>query len=155
MAPDSTTPREPTRRTFLGWGALWAGLAACGAMGMAVVGKFLLPTAGERRVRRMYVGLAKDLAAGESRPFLAPDGARYLLTNDAGTIAAFNATCPHLGCKVHWEAENTRFFCPCHGGAFDTTGAPIAGPPLDEDTPLRELPLEVTDGVIYALVPLV
>jgi Rieske Fe-S protein len=155
MAPDNTPTKDPTRRTFLGWGALWTGLAACGAMGLTVVGKFLLPRSGERRVRRMYVGLAKDLTSGESRPFLAPDGARYLLTNADGAIAAFNATCPHLGCKVHWESENTRFFCPCHGGAFDTTGTPIAGPPVDENTPLRELPLEVTNGVIYALVPLV
>ena len=102
----------------------------------------------------MYVGLAAELPEGESRPFLAPDGSRYLLTNSAGTIAAFNSTCPHLGCKVHWEGGNSRFFCPCHGGAFDVTGAPIAGPPKDEKLPLRELPLEVTNGVVYALVPL-
>jgi Rieske Fe-S protein len=40
-----------------------------------------------------------------------------------------SSICPHLGCPINWHAEESRFFCPCHGGVFDATGKRVSGPP--------------------------
>jgi menaquinol-cytochrome c reductase iron-sulfur subunit len=40
----------------------------------------------------------------------------------------FTATCPHLGCKVNWVAEQNQYFCPCHNSFFEKEGARVSGP---------------------------
>ena len=45
------------------------------------------------------------------------------------SVHALSATCTHLGCQVRWDAESTRFRCPCHGGVFDADGNVVEGPP--------------------------
>ncbi len=42
---------------------------------------------------------------------------------------ALSATCTHLGCRVAWDAAQSQYKCPCHGGIFDRTGAVVSGPP--------------------------
>jgi Rieske Fe-S protein len=64
-------------------------------------------------------------------------------------FVALSSICPHLGCRVHWEAHNERFFCPCHNGAFDSSGKAIAGPPKTANQTLPEYPLKVVDGSLY------
>ncbi len=45
-----------------------------------------------------------------------------------GTFAAFDATCPHQGCKVN-EVTDGSISCPCHGSKFAVAdGAPTSGP---------------------------
>jgi Rieske Fe-S protein len=45
-----------------------------------------------------------------------------------GTFAAFDATCPHAGCKVN-EVVDGSISCPCHGSKFNVAdGAPTTGP---------------------------
>jgi len=39
-----------------------------------------------------------------------------------------NPTCPHAGCKVDWQKDNSKFVCPCHGSEFDPSGKVISGP---------------------------
>lgn len=53
-----------------------------------------------------------------------PIGSIWLRRRADGTIAAFNSTCPHLGCSVDYRAGNNDFYCPCHTSAFDLDGAP-------------------------------
>jgi Rieske Fe-S protein len=55
-----------------------------------------------------------------------------------GEVVALSNTCPHLGCKVHWEIRNQRFFCPCHQGVFDSDGVATAGPPAAEGKNLKK-----------------
>jgi Rieske Fe-S protein len=64
-------------------------------------------------------------------------------------FVALSSICPHLGCRVHWESHNERFFCPCHNGAFDSSGKAIAGPPKTANQTLPEYPLKVVDGSLY------
>jgi len=41
----------------------------------------------------------------------------------------FSPICTHLGCRYEWNADATRFICPCHGSQFDGTyGTKLAGP---------------------------
>jgi Rieske Fe-S protein len=67
----------------------------------------------------------------------------------ASGFVALSSICPHLGCRVHWESHNERFFCPCHNGAFDSSGKAIAGPPKTANQTLPEYPLKVVDGSLY------
>ena len=45
------------------------------------------------------------------------------------------AICTHLGCIPSWQPEKIPgleqpgFYCPCHGGKFDTLGRRLDGPP--------------------------
>src|SRR5574337_45574 len=58
----------------------------------------------------------------------------WIVRKADGSVAAFSASCPHLGCGFRWIAERNRFECPCHGSIFDINGKVLAGPaprPLD------------------------
>ncbi|CAI5986568.1 unnamed protein product [Closterium sp. NIES-65] len=46
------------------------------------------------------------------------------------------ATCPHMGCSVHWNPNDTTFDCPCHGSQFDHRGRCINGPAKADLAPL-------------------
>jgi len=53
----------------------------------------------------------------------------FLVKTGESEVAAFDATCTHLGCHVAWDPQGQVFRCPCHGGVFDRTGAVRDGPP--------------------------
>ena len=36
--------------------------------------------------------------------------------------------CSHLGCELHWNADELTWDCPCHGSRFDYKGKLIEGP---------------------------
>jgi Rieske Fe-S protein len=63
-----------------------------------------------------------------------------------GNPVVFSSRCTHLGCAVHWESSNSRFQCPCHGGAYDLDGEVVVGPP---PLPLRRLDAEVRDSKVW------
>src|SRR5215470_8055864 len=53
----------------------------------------------------------------------------FLVKTGESDVAAFDATCTHLGCLVAWDAGGQVFKCPCHGGVYDRAGAVKDGPP--------------------------
>lgn len=53
----------------------------------------------------------------------------FLVKTGESEVAAFDATCTHLGCLVAWDSQAQVFKCPCHGGVFDRSGAVVEGPP--------------------------
>jgi Rieske Fe-S protein len=69
-----------------------------------------------------------------------------IVLNVGGEIRAFDAVCTHEGCPLGWNPAQRLIRCPCHGGAYDTTGRVVDGPP---PAPLHRLEAEVGDGVIY------
>jgi cytochrome b6-f complex iron-sulfur subunit len=151
---------DPTRRDALGRGLgalMVAGVAtAYGAVG-AIAVRYLYPAAPATR-RWMFVTELSRLAVGEAMDYTAPDGntvtvARRTDGDDALDFVALSTICPHLGCKVHWEAHNERFFCPCHNGVFAPSGEALAGPPAEAGQRLSEYPLQVQDGMLFIEVP--
>ena len=44
-------------------------------------------------------------------------------------LSVLSSICPHLGCPVNWQPDQSRFFCPCHGGMVDAAGDRTGGPP--------------------------
>lgn len=129
----------PTRRQLLGAGAalVMAPLASCGA------DEEPLPP-----------GAVKLALAG------IPDGQRTVVMRAAepvelmrtgARITARSLWCTHFGCRLSWDGAAHRYNCPCHGGAFDADGRPIAGPPTE---PMRVLPTRtVQDSVIVYPLP--
>ena len=103
--------------------------------------RITLKTAGDylKEVGNMaaqYVDLvsAGDIAAGRD---LKPDEGGILavglkkiaLYKDlSGTLHAFSAICPHLGCVLQWNGEEKSFDCPCHGSRFTCEGKVVNGP---------------------------
>ena len=78
-------------------------------------------------------------------------GYLIIMTRDtAGTLQAFDATCPHAGCQVFYDDVNHIMTCGCHGSMFDSkSGNVIQGPAA---TPLPRIELELDkDGEIYAI----
>ena len=72
----------------------------------------------------------------------------------ADSFLALSSICPHLGCRVHWEASNNRFFCPCHNGVFDPNGKATGGPPAADGQDLPHYALQVVDGALYIEMPI-
>lgn len=69
-------------------------------------------------------------------------------------FSALSSVCPHLGCQVHWEAANHRYFCPCHNGVFDPEGRAVEGPPAAARQELPRYSLHMERGLLFVALPL-
>jgi cytochrome b6-f complex iron-sulfur subunit len=151
---------QPRRRflTTASGAAMTAGLlGAYGTFGY-MLGEFVYPAAGKAK-GWLFVCNTELLAPGEALDFTSPTGVKVVVARQgAGTAAedflALSSVCPHLGCRVHWESQNDRFFCPCHNGAFDREGKPVSGPPKSADQSLVRFPLKVENGLLFLEVPM-
>jgi len=152
---------ETDRRGFLATTsslAMTAGLAAGYGTFFALAGRFLYP-AGPDVMGWMYVATVDSLANGDALTYFTPSGAKVVVARqgDKGAVEDFialSSTCPHLGCQVHWEAVNNRFFCPCHNGTFDPQGKATGGPPKDANQSLPHYQLRIENGLLFIEVPL-
>ena len=109
---------------------------------------------GPHRKALLFVTNLAKMVVGDTMAFELPSGAKLAITRqqDAGAASDFialSSTCPHLGCQVHWQAPQKRFFCPCHNGTFDASGKPTGGPPKADGTPLLRYPLVVENGLLF------
>lgn len=107
----------------------------------------------------MFVASVSGFAMGDTLSYSAPRGDKVSITRQAESgkvedFIALSSTCPHLGCQVHWEPHNDRYFCPCHNGVFDPSGKGIGGPPGDAGQSLPRFPLKIEEGLLYIRVPM-
>ncbi len=158
MPPDSA---GPTRRGFLGrasnFGVIAGVAAAYGTCG-AMAARYLYPARG-RPLGWMFVAREADIAQGASFSYRTPAGervtiARQALDREPEDFVALSSTCPHLGCQVHWEVSQQRFFCPCHNGTFDKAGRGTGGPPGEAGQSLGRFALKLENGLLFIEVPL-
>ncbi len=157
---EGPAPDAVERRTFLTYTsrvAMAVGLAGgYGAFG-AVAARFLYPARPDDRDWQFVMEMER-LHLGETLRYEAPAGQTIHITRraEAGRaedFIALSSTCPHLGCQVHWEAQNDRYFCPCHNGTFDASGRGTGGPPGDAGQSLPRYELHAEGGLLYILVP--
>ena len=150
---DSEHNNGTTRRGWLASALMGLGLlASYGTLAGQVLG-FLLPTNRKPPTRRLFIGPVDQFALDSVRSIRDLVGNEILVKRGATGFKAFKSTCPHLGCKVKWQDEHKRFFCPCHNGVFNAEGLATAGPPADAGQSLLETPLLVEGGVVYIEVP--
>jgi Rieske Fe-S protein len=161
---DEAATGEVDRRSFMNDATtvtMAGGLVAAYGTFAGYAGRFLYPSSSA--TAWMFVAPAQGIEPGGSVEFETPGGLKIVITrsvNSAPNIApaevdflALSSTCPHLGCRVHWEPQNDRFYCPCHNGAFDAAGKPIAGPPKDADQSLPLYALRIESGMLFIEAP--
>ena len=151
---------DQERRGFLGSAAVASMLSGL-VLGYGVFAsyaiRFLYPAHAGRSLWQ-FVCTLDQLSVGESLAFTMPSGAKVVVArqsegDDAEAFIALSSVCPHLGCKVHWEAANDRFFCPCHNGAFNAQGVATEGPPASANQSLTRFPLSVDGNILMIEVP--
>ena len=165
MAESEPQPAESSedqpRRSFL---TTASGIAMTVGLGVGygtfgtMLGRFVYPTASRNRAW-LFVCPVDSLPPGEALDFTSPAGTKIVVTRQGpGTtidnFLALSSVCPHLGCRVHWEGPQDRFFCPCHNGAFDRSGNPLSGPPKAANQPLMRFPLKIENGLLYLEAPM-
>jgi Rieske Fe-S protein len=151
---------ETDRRSVLSW---ISSLAMVGSVGAAYgtlaafMGRFLYPARPTQR-DWTFVSEAARVPDGEAVVFTTPAGASVNIARQgpgqsAEDFIALSSVCPHLGCQVHWEGHNDRFFCPCHNGIFTPQGEAIGGPPAEAGQSLSPYPLKVENGLLLIELP--
>jgi Rieske Fe-S protein len=73
----------------------------------------------------------------------------YLVRTGEHDVRALHSTCTHLGCRTAYDRKSKRILCPCHGGAFDSQGNVVDGPP---PAPLPTLTTRVENGHVLVQV---
>jgi Rieske Fe-S protein len=71
-------------------------------------------------------------------------GSAWLL-REGNEIHAYSSVCPHLGCAVDFDADATKFKCPCHHSTFALDGKVEGGP---APRPMDRLEVQEKDGVV-------
>jgi Rieske Fe-S protein len=147
---------EPARRWFLSRAttvAMASGLAASYGTLAAMMGRFLYPATRQKK-HWLLVTDVDSVPPGGSFSYRTPAGLPVTIARNGNgrtvdDFLALSSTCPHLGCRVHWETHKSRFFCPCHNGVFDPDGNPVSGPPADAKQALPRFPLKLEGNLLF------
>ncbi|HRF59393.1 MAG TPA: Rieske (2Fe-2S) protein [Fimbriimonadaceae bacterium] len=145
------------RRKFLGRVVTVLNIAVVGVLAVPAVQFAAAPL--KHRLKEEWLDVLGDdeLAEGETREVAytvaVQDGyqkvdRKYVvyLSRQDGEVKCFDPACTHLGCRVKYQSDQHRYFCPCHGGVFDESGKVVSGPPPKG---LIQHPVKVEGGRIY------
>ena len=132
-----------SRRNFLKMGA-----GALGALALLEVGGasllFMQPRSLEGEFgSQVKAGPVDTFPNGSVVEY--PDGRFFLVRSAEGGFLAVYRRCTHLGCSVNWEADQNRFFCPCHASSFDLHGD-VENPPAPRA--LDTFPVQILEGQV-------
>jgi menaquinol-cytochrome c reductase iron-sulfur subunit len=168
MAPDTSaqskglSPPEAlsrNRRRFITFVLSSIATAITAVLGFPLASFFTVPAFKRPEVRWLKAGPVRSFKKGEIKkvsarpltgeiwPHETPLVSLYVLNHGGGEFTVFHIHCTHVGCPVQWNLPTGRFFCPCHGGAFDTNGMVLAGPP---PRPLDRHEYKIEKGILYA-----
>ena len=88
-----------------------------------------------------------DVPVGGGTLVDSPSGKVLVVQPTAGTVKAYNPTCPHQGTTVNAPQDNV-ITCPNHGSQFDASDGSVKTGPAA--SPLAEIPVRVqgTDIVL-------
>ena len=140
VSTTATSTTDPARRRFLS--SITSGiLSVIGGILGVIGGGAVLSSTVRRQEDWVAASALHDLPDNEptavTLSVMRVDGYRealerrtiFLVKTADSEVAAFDATCTHLGCLVGWDSQAQVFRCPCHGGIYDRTGAVKDGPP--------------------------
>ncbi len=126
---EKSNPPEFPRRNFLR--ILWStlGIIALFEFIILCIGFFKPTKTPDKTVTTDTIidaGSVDKFSQGSVTAFIR--GRFYLSRLQSGGFLAISRRCTHLGCTVPWVKEKNLFICPCHGSAFDITGAVVSPP---------------------------
>lgn len=154
-APESDAP--PSRRRVLGWLVTLINVGVLASLAVPALQFVAAPLKRRAKDRWVDVLAESDLAIGQTKEvaYTIPvvDGYQtvdrkytvYLHRDEQG-VKCFDPACTHLGCKIKFQDDQRRYFCPCHGGVFTEDGKVVSGPP---PTGLVEHPVKTENGRIF------
>lgn len=157
----SDEQHAPSRRSLVAGALMVLGIVAGYGAGLWQFFQYLVPLGSSRRMRPMFIGTLAQFPPGSSITVSDPRGEEIVVArpsddpdDPARGFKALSSVCPHLGCKVHWEAANGHFLCPCHQGIFDKSGAAVSGPPAKEGQDLSTFDVVVNSqtGWVFVMV---
>lgn len=83
------------------------------------------------------------------------EGFVYINKNtEDNSLLIMSPICTHLGCMTgnaeqEMQDDGIRYYCPCHGGKYDSYGINVGGPP---PRPLDIFEAYVQDGDVYVAI---
>jgi glycine/D-amino acid oxidase-like deaminating enzyme/nitrite reductase/ring-hydroxylating ferredoxin subunit len=82
------------------------------------------------RLRPSLGTALEDIAPGQGQ-IIRLEGKTVAAYRDRdGAVCTLSPVCPHLGCHVAWNDQESSWDCPCHGSRFTPIGEVIEGPAL-------------------------
>ena len=144
-------PKENPRRDFLSKIFIVLGVAFAYGTLLFEGLFFIIPKKRKTEKIKIYAGRLNQYKLGTVKAFYDLEGNEIMIMRHDTELKAFSSVCPHLGCRVHWEADKNEFFCPCHKGIFNSNGVAISGPPADANQSLKKVPVEVDENsqIVY------
>jgi len=137
--------KKETRREFLVNLIMGGGILSAFVLFIFNIAKYIYPKLGAPTFRKVVIAKADEIELGQVKEVRFGDQILYL-ANINGKYKVFSSICTHLGCRVRWEENNQRFFCPCHHAVFDKDGKVLSGPP---PRPLDEFKVDVEGRFVY------
>ena len=130
----SDDPQYMSRTRFLTGVALVTGGVITAAILVPVVGFAVAPTVQGEDWKWVDVGpysafpTDKTTSIAVSGPSPEANRRVFVRNRDDELIPIWNR-CAHLGCPVAYASGGDNFSCPCHGGAYNSRGLVVGGPP--------------------------
>ncbi len=158
MPDDRAGDEGKTRRDVIGTGLAVGAIGAGAAAGVHHIAAYIVP---EERVRERetFLAFTSQVPDGGTLEVVLPDKRRVQVKKLGEEYAGFSNVCPHLACRVSWEAakegetderkKDGYFRCPCHEGLFGPDGKAFSGPPADAGQSLTRVDLVLREGALY------
>ena len=100
---------------------------------------------GKTKVGNLVVGRVDGLQIEVPLLVEYGDDILYLILKADGAVRVLDAACPHVACRLGWNAATKEFDCPCHASSFTIDGVLLGGPaPRD----MYSAAFEIVEGEI-------
>lgn len=145
------------RRMLLKWLIVGTSMVAASVIAIPAFISAIAPAMGIRRQMWRPIGPLRQFPWGQvvlATVEIAPDDypvktvssrSVYVWQRSETEVIVFSRTCTDLGCPVNYDPGSEFYYCPCHGGVFNKSGEPVAGPPA---RPLYQYATRVRDGLL-------
>ena len=144
------------RRDWLTHSVRFGGLAVAAVIGVPAAVTALSPALKRSPSRWRPVGNLEQFAIGTvSKALVEVPGDElsnlpqlkgvFVWRESDDDLVVYSRNCTDLSCPVTWDEGSGWFYCPCHGGIFNTRGEPQAGPP---SRPLFRYQVRIREGVV-------
>ncbi len=157
----SSNPEEVSRRNFMAGIIGVVASAVAALVGIPAIGFVVSPGVKQANKEKwITLGPLSSLTPGVPTGFpysraikdgwvqSVQSGVAYALTADGQNITVFSNVCPHLSCRVTWNADRRAYLCPCHDAVFGVNGEVVSGPP---PRPLDQFQSKIENGQVMIL----